>query len=92
MVFRYKKPTKLVKLHRRLNRQEQPVNEIIFPQITFLRRQKIITLYRDKTGSAKIIFKSYLSKNKNNQKKINKFCYTYQIYLGITFIEQIGCL
>ena len=44
--------------------------EILSPQITMLRREKIIPLYKAETWSADLIDKSSLSKYNNNYKYI----------------------
>ena len=44
--------------------------EVISPQITKFRREKIIPLYKDETWSADLIDKSSLSKYNNNYKLI----------------------
>ena len=50
--------------------QQQLAKEVFSPQITNLKRQRIILLYKDETWSADLIDKSSLSKYNNNNKFI----------------------
>ena len=50
--------------------QQQLAKEVFSPQITKLKRQRIIPLYKDETWSADLIDKSSLSKYNNNYKFI----------------------
>ena len=50
--------------------QQQLAKEVISPQITKFKRQRIIPLYKDETWSADLIDKSFLSKYNNNYKFI----------------------
>ena len=53
--------------------QQILTKEVFSPQITKIRRERIIPLYKDATWSAHLIDKSSLSKNNNNFKFIYKF-------------------
>ena len=50
--------------------QQQLAKEVLSPQITKFKRQRIIPLYKDETWSADLIVKSSLSKYNNNYKFI----------------------
>ena len=50
--------------------QQQLAKEVFSPQITKIRRERIIPLYKDETWSADLIDKSSLSKYNNNYKFI----------------------
>ena len=50
--------------------QQQLAKEVVSPQITKFRREKIIPLYKGETWSAELFDKSPLSKNTNNYKFI----------------------
>ena len=51
-------------------KQQLLAKEVLSPQITKFRRERIIPLYKDETWSADLIDKSSLSKYKNNYKFI----------------------
>ena len=51
-------------------KQQLLAKEMFSSQITKFRRERMISLYKDKTWSADLIDKSFLSKNNNNYKFI----------------------
>ena len=58
-------------IYKKLEKQQQQLaKEVFSPQLTNLKRQRIIPLYKDETWSADLIDKSSLSKYNNNYKFI----------------------
>ena len=53
-----------------MEKQQLLAEEVFGPQITKFRRERIISLYKDETWSADLIYKSALSKYNNNYKFI----------------------
>ena len=58
-------------------KQQLLAKEVLSPQITKFRRERIIPLYKDETGSADLINKSSLCKYNNNYKFILTVIYIY---------------
>ena len=54
----------------KIKTKQQLAKEVISPQITKIRRERIIPLYQDETWSADLIDKSSLSKYNENHKFI----------------------
>ena len=57
--------------------QQQLAKEVLSPQITKFRRERLIPLYKDETWSADLIDKSSLRKYNNNYKFILTVMYIY---------------